>query len=333
MLLAGRAIALAAVVMLATAGLASAEVAVTDRHLDDATPTYDLRLAYPQLGLPSADAEISQWVQSLADDFKHTAAERTPAEPPYSAQLGFTVERNDDQMLVIAFVYSIFAGGAHPNTETTTFNYLLPDGLRVFVPDLLGEDGVQRVSDLAIADLTSRLLGPDVRSDASWISTGAGPYAENFESFELLNDQLVLEFDPYAVAPYAAGPQTVRIPLEALQDVIRPDPRTPLPSFDCGVAATPVELAICSDATLAQLDRRTAEAFAMRLRLEAASSAPPKVQAEQIAWLASRDAACASAQGEALVACLKPVYAARLKSLRTFAAESQRDARVAGLVW
>ncbi len=66
---------------------------------------------------------------------------------------------------------------------------------------------------------------------------------------------------------------------------MREDPRTPLPSFDCADALTPVEHAICADMLLAQLDRRTAEAFRARLRYEALANQPPKVRAEQQAWL------------------------------------------------
>src|SRR5205085_4127236 len=133
----------------------------------------------------------------------------------------------------IRFMYSIYTGGAHPNFAQTAFNFLMPDGARVFLPDLIGAEGITRVSDLAIADLTPRLTGPNGMSDPNWVRTGAGPYADNFDTFELLPDQVVLDFDPYAVAAYAAGPQKVSIPLSRLQDMLRPDPRAPLPSFDC----------------------------------------------------------------------------------------------------
>jgi hypothetical protein len=80
----------------------------------------------------------------------------------------------------------------------------MPDGARVFLPELVGNDGIHRVSDLAVADLILRLTGPDGMSDA------------------FLADDIVLGFDPYAVAAYAAGPQQVHIPLTRLQDVVTP---------------------------------------------------------------------------------------------------------------
>jgi uncharacterized protein YecT (DUF1311 family) len=304
--------------ILTSTGRTSAQAAITEMSVGEQGAGYEMRYAYPQIGIPSADAAMQDWVNALAESFKGVLPQRGAQEPPYGAQLTYTVARNDESVVSILFSYSIYTGGAHPNSAQTAFNFLMPDGARVFLPDLLGSDGIQRVSDLAIADLTRRLAGPDGMSDSNWIRTGAAPFADNFETFELLPDQLVLEFDPYAVAGYAAGPQKVHIPLAQVQDLLRPDPRTPLPSFDCGAARTAVERAICGDMALAQLDRRTAEAFTMRLRFEALANQPPTVRAQQQAWLADRDAACAATADAALVSCLADQYASRLATLQNF---------------
>jgi uncharacterized protein YecT (DUF1311 family) len=311
------AVTLAIVGVILSTGFASAEVTITERRLERRASVFEVRVAYPQIGIAAADTEMAEWVQSLIDEFQASLAERTEHQPPYFLDLSYTVVRNDDSVVSVLFSYGLYTGGAHPTGGRQTFTYLLPDGARVFLPDLLGGTGVERVSQLAITDLTTRLLGPNGMSDPDWIRAGAGPYADNFERFEWLEDEVVLHFDAYAVAAYAAGPQEVHIPLAKLQDVLRPDPRAPLPSFDCAQARTPIERAICSDTPLAQLDRRTAEAVATRVRLEARLGAEtPTVDAQQ-AWLAQRDAACAD-QGDApLVTCLKLAYASRLKALRS----------------
>ncbi len=310
---------LALVCVMASATAAWAQVAVVDQSTTERGDGYELTIAYPRIGISAADGAMQSFADDLASGFKQAVSQRQPQEPSYSAQLSYSVARNDEDVVSVLFTYSIYTGGAHPNLQQAAFNFLLPDGARVFLPDLIGEDGITRVSDLAIADLTSRLTGPDGMSDPRWIQTGAGPYADNFETFEYLPDQIVLEFDPYGVAAYAAGPQEVRIPDEQLQGLWRPDPRAPLPSFDCTAAETRVENAICSDMQLAQLDRRTAEAFNARLRDEATTGQPPTVRAQQQAWLATRDAACGGfADDDALVACLVGEYRARLVALRTY---------------
>ncbi len=297
---------------------ASAEATITEKHMAEHGDGYDINLAYPELGVPRADAAIAEFVQADFSGFKDWASLRTPQEPPYSAQLTYTVARNDESVVSILFSYAFYTGGAHGNLTQTAFNFLMPDGARVFLPELVGSDGVQRVSDMAIGSLDAQLVGPNGMSDPNWIKTGAGPYPENFETFEWLPDEVVLEFDPYQVAAFAAGPQEVRIPLSQLQDLLRPDPRAPLPSFDCALAETSVEHAICSDMPLAQLDRRTAEAFNMRLRFEAEGAQPPIVRAQQRAWLTQRDAACATPSVPDLVSCLSDQYKQRLETLRSF---------------
>jgi uncharacterized protein YecT (DUF1311 family) len=309
---------LAAALALLSVGSAHAQVAVNDQRVQEHTAATDIDFAWPRIGLGNDDAMLETWARSLLGDFRSQLAARTAQENPYSAHLSYSVTRNDEKAVVVAFLYSFYTGGAHPNSTQTTFNFLMPDGVRVFLPDLVGDAGIQRISDLAIADLDAQ-LGSDGYSDPNWIREGAGPYADNFNSFEWQPSELILHFDPYAVAAYARGPSEVHIPLTRLQDVLRPDPRVPLPSFDCTNATTDVETAICSDQMLAQLDRRVAEVYAMRLRLEAVSSQPPTVQAQQISWLAQRDANCAGMQSAALVSCLDDEYMHRLADLQRFA--------------
>jgi peptidoglycan-N-acetylglucosamine deacetylase len=309
--------ALATVMALLTVASAAAQAAVDQQTIEEHPAGADIDFSYPRIGIPGDDAMLRDLAHSLLDQFKTALAARTSSEPPYSAQLSNSVTRNDDTAVVVVFDYSLYTGGAHPNSARMTFNFLMPDGARVFLPDLIGQDGVQRVSDLAIADLTRKLQATG-SADPNWIAAGAGPYADNFDSFEWLPSEVVVHFDPYAVASYADGPQEVHIPLSRLADVLRPDPRAPLPSFDCANAGTDVENAICSDQMLAQLDRRVAEAYAMRLRLEALGNSQPTVQAQQIQWLAQRDADCSTAADAALVNCLDSEYADRLTALRNF---------------
>ena len=61
-------------------------------------------------------------------------------EPPpwtYSLYLSFEVPRNDAEMLVVDFDESIFTGGAHPNHDIATFNFMMPDAWQVYLPESL----------------------------------------------------------------------------------------------------------------------------------------------------------------------------------------------------
>jgi uncharacterized protein YecT (DUF1311 family) len=82
------------------------------------------------------------------------------------------------------------------------------------------------------------------------------------------------------------------------------------PSFDCSKASTPVELAICSDTRLSEIDANVALIFK-----EALSEVEDKntFRAEQRQWLVQRDRECTQAADIKL--CLAQHYVNRLKQI------------------
>lgn len=273
---------------------------------------YDIEISYPRFGRPAIDRQLEAWARGVAKDFADSARESTGEPNPWASEVEYEVVRNDEQMIVVAFSNYNYSGGAHPNTSTETFNFLLPEGRRVEIAELFSPKGIQRISDISIAQLKRDMTGPDGMSDMDWIRRGAGPNARNFTSFELLPRQLHITFDAYQVAAYAAGPQEVSIPLSHLRDVMRPNPRLPAASFDCLFARSDVERAICSSDELARLDRRLGEAYAFKLIWIDDAAEQQAFRAQQRGWLRMRDASC---RGQAIAACLSPIYQRRLKEL------------------
>jgi uncharacterized protein YecT (DUF1311 family) len=170
------------------------------------------------------------------------------------------------------------------------------------------------LSNLSIADLTRRLLAKpdDAMTTAAWIKTGTTPAQLAQIAFEWNPNALVLHFGEYAVAPYAAGPQEVRIPMPAIAAIARRDPRAPAASFDCAKASSPVEKTVCADAALARLDRQVGEAYARTREADFNPKARTAALETQRAWLAARDKAC----GGGNAACLSDSYRKRLAALQ-----------------
>jgi uncharacterized protein YecT (DUF1311 family) len=283
--------------------------------------TVDNQVAYPRTGNAKLDPFFADWATSMVADFEKSAAEdfaSYKADPDggmpwnaYSLYVGFGVPRNDAEMLVVGFDESIFTGGAHPNHNIESFNFLMPDGWQVFLPEIFdGKPALDRISALAIDDLTKQLLGPDSMSDPDWVKSGAGPSWSNFQDFALLPDRLVIRFPPYQVAAYAAGDQKVEIPLSELAGLMRDDWRTPVASFDCGKAGTSTEKAICSDIPLARLDRALADSYAQALSWASDDAEKAKIRDAQRAWIGKRNACGGD------VACLTAAYDARMKALQ-----------------
>jgi uncharacterized protein YecT (DUF1311 family) len=275
----------------------------------------DISISYPQTGNRVIDAALTDYANSSMADFRTYKPDFADHEHRYMMETTYEVARNDGHMFSVVFTIYADTGGAHPNTDYETFNFLLPDGALVLLPEIVdGPRGIARISQLAVARLLHDIgSGPDALSDKDSITSGAGPLAGNFRDFVWLPDALRIYFPPYQVAAYAAGPQQVTIPVNALRDVIRGNWRAPAASFDCARAASPVEKTICADAALARLDRQVAEHYQMALH-NVAYDAKQQEALRQVQrdWIARRNRACT---GPATAGCLTKFYRDRLADL------------------
>lgn len=299
------------------ATVSAAPLKIENKVVQAKSAAYEIKAAYPRTGIKAIDDELAGWVEREVDAFrKGTAPGPDPGAAAWTLDIGYTVERNDAQMLSLLFHRSMYTGGAHGGYGLNVYNFLLPDGARVDLPQVLdGNKALAKVSDLVIADLDKRLVTPDGIGDVDWIKRGAGPQWGNYTNVVLLADALKIEFEPYEVAPWAAGPQEVRVPLAALSGLLRKDWRAPVASFDCAKATTAIEKAVCGDAALARLDREVAQAYGQRLGQIEAATDRDAMREKQRRWLGRRDAACSDQSGAALDACLTGVYRTRLDEI------------------
>jgi uncharacterized protein YecT (DUF1311 family) len=319
-LLLKRAVLIAALTI-ATAGTSNA---LTVKHAVYAEKSshIDVSLAYPVIGIKAIDEDIKTIIAKKAKQFKGLAlGNYVEGQGAYTDEADYRIARNDGDVFSVVWNEEADFHGAHPSNEIFTANYLLPDGWRVYLPEILdGERGIKRVSALSIASLDKQLTGPDGMSDKDWIAKGAAPAGPNFEVFEILKDKLRIEFVDYQVAAYAAGPQAVEIPRSQIASVMRSNWRAPQASFPCAQAGTALEKTICSDAHLARLDRQVAEAYFQRIGWAKDGSIgkkPAALQDEQRAWLKTRDTSCGAKAGSEEVSCLVVLYRARLDTLES----------------
>lgn len=306
-------IVLALALLISPASASAAGLPVVKKLLKVTTARIEVSIEYPQTHNPAIDAVLLAFVHRQVEADRGYGKDARAANGAFDFEITYTVERNDGKMFAVVFSESSFTGGAHPNDFSYAFNFLLPDGAQVFLPEIVdGARGIARIGQLAAADLMANIAsGPEPASDAESIARGTRPFATNFKSFVWLPNKLRIYFSSYDVASYAAGPQEATIPLSRLKDVIRPDWRAPAPSFDCRKAAADIEKAICADAALARLDRQTAEAYQDKLRY-AEPALQEKIRQAQRDWIAKRNRSCS---GPAAGACLTNFYRDRLAVL------------------
>lgn len=195
-------------------------------------------VAYPQLaGNDPRAAQFNKTIREMVETslkaFKdenqegmQELAKEADDRPGYAMDISYTVAYADKNLISLLFNNYSFTGGAHGNTGSAAYNYDLNRGVMLKLADLFqpGANYLKVLSDYCV----SKIKKSDM-SDDEWIRNGAGPNAENYESWNITPQGLQITFDAYQVAAYAAGPQDVVIPYSVVKPISKPD--GPLAAF------------------------------------------------------------------------------------------------------
>ena len=194
------------------------------------SPDYTIKTDVPVLqGLAPHRTEfnlrVSTLVQQETDAFKKNLADWTPVPdmPGSSFTISYTAFPYDSRFASIQLFEDVYmAGAAHPSHQIISLVYDLQQGQDVALNQLFlpNSNYLQVISDYCKAELRKRNIAFDDQQQ------GADPSPENYTVWNLSSDGLVITFNEYQVAAYAAGPQTVVIPFAALKTII--DPQGPL---------------------------------------------------------------------------------------------------------
>lgn len=293
---------------------------IADKTISIEADALEVSATYPVTGIAGIDTPVAQWVKQTVDGMQDSVVDRSEEESfAWSLNIEYEIVRNDDRFFSLRFSHSDFTGGAHGGFHFQTFTFQLPEGRLLTLSGLLdGRRGMEALSEKAIAGLIQQAKDEwgDAFDDSSaqWIREGAGADWNNFRNFTLSADALIIDFDPYQVAPWSAGPQQVSLPFSGLGTVLNPDlALTVQPSFDCQKARSAVEMVLCNHSGLAQLDRDIAAAY--EKRLAASPSDSENTRQTQRTWLKQRNTLCQDQSDDAFIGCQMALHRQRLSAL------------------
>jgi len=158
------------------------------------------------------------WLTQFIQDTSTWALPPEPVTTFSDLSMDYKVHWNDGQRIsILTSVYSYYAGAAHPNLNYLTINYdlNLSDTLLVNEVFVSGSDYLTFLHDHCAASLDARGIG--------YWEEGLTLDPITFHNFTFTQKGLAIHFDPYQVAPYAAGPQTVLIPYTDLNGWLKPE--------------------------------------------------------------------------------------------------------------
>lgn len=188
-------------------------------------PHMSIAICYPSIGRSDVDSDIRQWAADIADAF-----ERNFDYEILSAEMGrdvdaalnkdielaadYSVSRPSSKALSITFHLWNHVGGPHANLDVVTLNYSLINGQRLHFVDLFKkpDEALRLMSEWSRAFLVQRYG----TGRTQMLLRGTEPEVENFSSLTLTPSGISIHFQPYQVATWEMGVQTVEMPLEAL---------------------------------------------------------------------------------------------------------------------
>ena len=201
----------------------------------DVKINYEFKAEYPQLtNFPNLEVrnkvnqDIINNVNKQNESFLKQSNEYLKDDPEGPKanvnELGIsynTYYLTNDIFSYLLNVFSIFNGSAHGSYYMVSYNYDLKTGNLIQLKDLF-KDKVNYLKILS--DYTTTALkakGMVSKKDGGWLEDGTAPKIENFSSWNINKNSLIIHFQNYQVASYADGPQEVIIPLSKLKEYLK----------------------------------------------------------------------------------------------------------------
>ncbi len=157
--------------------------------------------------------EVDTWRQS----FQQSPV--TPNSNGSSLDVKYMLVSQTGDLWSFKFDFDFYSdGAAHPGLNSVTFNYDLAQGKELTLDDLFlpNSNYLETIATYCTNELSKQPFADPVFLE------GAKPTPDHYRNWNIASDGLLITFDEYQVAPYAAGPQKVVVPYSALTSVINP---------------------------------------------------------------------------------------------------------------
>ena len=202
---------------------------------DSQSPVYKITTQTPSLTgsddarVKNFNAETIALVTKAVADFKQNVAGMNLPSVSEGSSFDVQYELLSPPGNIFSLKFDLegyISGAAHPYHGSRTVNYDLEKGTDLTLAGLFLPNSayLQTISTYCAAQLKARDIGFD-----TGFTQGADPTPDNYRNWNITADGLLITFDEYQVAAYAAGPQTVTIPYSELKTLI--DPQGPLGKF------------------------------------------------------------------------------------------------------
>ena len=166
--------------------------------------------------------EITNSIMKFFNDMQSQAKEYNDSLPDietkFVANVNFDIKKNSDNILSILVNYYKYAGGAHGYYEDIAYNIDTSTGKFLKLKDLFKEDtDYKNVINEEIRRQIEELIKLDEQNKGIYEFKSI---SEN-QKFYIQDDNLVIYFDLYEIAPYAAGIPKFIINIDKIDHILK----------------------------------------------------------------------------------------------------------------
>lgn len=183
---------------------------ITTKKITVDTKSYSIKAFIPVTGNHTIDAEMLNWVEQRMATFAKEALEHGRPDGNNVLHIHTEYEATAYTFSFVLHCYE-FLGGVHGNLRLTSRIYT-KEGVLIDINDIFPNPSaaLKELSTLSRANLTVSL---GAHLSTRMLDHGTQPTLQNFQVIALAPQGIYIFFEPYQVAPWAAGVRHVYIPL------------------------------------------------------------------------------------------------------------------------
>ena len=156
-----------------------------------------------------AQEEAKKFLEGLPD-----------SESKFVANTNFEIKKNSNDMLSILVTYYKYSGGAHVDYTNVAYNIYMKNGQFLNLSDLFEDDiNYKEVINNEIRKQIEDINKKDKEDSRPYQFT---TISDN-QKFYIQDDNIVIFFDLYEIAPYAAGIPEFKINIKSINHILKED--------------------------------------------------------------------------------------------------------------
>ncbi len=189
-----------------------------------------VRIIYPQIAglrnsaiqnkinsfLKTEFMQANSWFEDFIADTDYIS--EFPPDWAFSFECDFRITYNSNEILSLVLDYYEFTGGAHGNYYSVGYNIRVSDGEPIYLNNILKPNSIQALSEFCVEEILD-MFDANSLNDAGFFEDALT--ISDDQDFFITPDDLVIQFDPYEVAPFAMGSIEVKLNFGKIKNILR----------------------------------------------------------------------------------------------------------------